>query len=81
MTKIEKVARALLDAEGFSPENTERLWSGVLPRSKQQYFIAARAAIEAMREPTPAMFVGNREYYDLWQKMIGAALTEEPSPR
>jgi hypothetical protein len=45
-----------------------------------EYLIIARAAIEAMREPTPEMLpdeMYEKTYRHIWQKMIGAALREK----
>jgi len=50
------------------------------PRWKQELPGLARAAIEAMREPTPAMSdaaaatPGQMSYADVWRSMIDAAL-------
>lgn len=74
---IERVARALFeDANGTSDgwENT----------NQTRWHIAARAAIEAMREPTPGMLQAGYTEMDYhaegwlraaWPLMIDAALT------
>ena len=63
MNMIEKVARAINDAEGFA-------------NGWQYYCKAAKAAIEAMREPTEGMecaiLVEGRN--EVWEAMIDAAL-------
>lgn len=75
MTMIEKIARALSRAgsEIFSPEvreaHVEKEWP---------YFVKdARAALEAMREPTDYMHrhVGNRGVQS-YREMIDEALSE-----
>lgn len=73
---IEKVARAI----SLSQTQTETMWQAFLPE--------ARAAIEAMREPTEAMIesaipivpdCGSPHNYPepIWQEVIDAALKEE----
>jgi len=59
MTMIERVARALCLTDGFDPDSTD---SGVLIKGREgqrpnweAFEIPARAAIEAMREPTEEM--------------------------
>lgn len=56
--KIEQVARALCRQyeidDGFSPEQADRAASSDMHRN---FIKAARAAIEAMREPTERMMV------------------------
>lgn len=52
---VERVARAIYDGRNG---RGARAWAS-LPRSHQSpYFSDARAAIEAMREPTDAMLLG-----------------------
>lgn len=71
MTMIEKIARAM---------ELDLAKRGIL---HSECALLARAALEAMREPTEAMFlVGNDTYeYDMtperWCSMIDAALAEK----
>jgi hypothetical protein len=63
---IEQVARAMCDVDGGSQEV-----------DVQYYRDMARAAIEAMREPTDEMLPAEmyeKTFRHIWQKMIGAAL-------
>lgn len=74
MTMIEKVANAI-DREWCEWQRThdQTIYSNVL-RNKM-----ARAAIEAMREPTEAMLSNIRPSLlprDVWQAMIDAALKQ-----
>lgn len=81
MTMIEKIARALCTIDGCDP-----LW--------QRYERQARAAIEAMREPTEEMTrMGHycaegctddpcgKLPQHVWGTMIKAALSEKPGAR
>jgi hypothetical protein len=64
MNMIEKVARAINDAEGFA-------------NGWQYYCKAAKAAIEAMREPTKEMKAEIWFNYDVetgYREMVDAAL-------
>lgn len=86
MTKIEQVALALAVSAKKAPDD---LTGSLLKEGEaiwQQYVIPARAAIEAMREPTEEMLaccqrVDNDEYIgvsegcarELWNAMIDAA--------
>lgn len=72
MTKIDEVAQAICG------ENSTSDWRIYRPE--------ARRAIEAMREPTEAMYAVNYDNGEgalIWRTMIDAALTEPeaPSPR
>ena len=81
MTMEEKVAKALFDHNqsmcNISPE--EWKYVGV----KGYWFNLARAAIEAMREPTETMDNAGEQWCDqtsamvVWQAMIDAALNEK----
>ena len=76
---IERVARAMCQSDGDDPE---RYW--------RDYEVNARAAIEAMREPTEAMIAAGHlndplgcdvadaaaVYPAVWEGMINAALSE-----
>lgn len=76
-SKLEEVARALREAVRNTPD-------GKSISFEEMSFILARAAIEAMREPTQAMIdagyypaVQNRGAKSVWPVMIDAALSEE----
>lgn len=78
MSMIERVARAIArdDYDG------DDLWDKLGPGNKAAYKANARAAIEAMREPTEKMSdegaANNfgKPSYAAWQAMIDAALSE-----
>lgn len=75
---IERVARAIFEAEYTGGEADEYRWE----RSSSVYFAQARAAIEAMREVLPAMAQVAMENQGehitrLWPLMIDAALNEQ----
>lgn len=91
MTMIERVARAIYAAEGNTraepPDCTPRPMTldDEAADDRETYFIYARAAIEAMREPTEAMeraaVVSWENYNGLaiaYTAMIDAALEETP---
>lgn len=69
---VERVARAMFEADRGGS------WDDVRENSKAMWRSFARAAIEAMREPTEAMInVGWRSMNDErlpWEVMIDAAL-------
>lgn len=80
MNKIEQVARAIYEAT--EPKN---VWEIRSDEFKRDYLDYARAAIEAMREPTEAMCSAAEDSGSLeagsspfgaWQAMIDAALKE-----
>ena len=91
---IDRVARAIFRA-GFHPddsdETVEQCWTDWKEDQKPS-FARARAAIEAMRDPTETELHGARDWsvkkYGLgvgndaalgcWQAMIDAALSETP---
>ena len=82
MTKIEEVARAIYYAENTS-ERPE--WEREPPSVQKHLRYIARAAIEAMREPTvPMLDAGHEglvrgpryEVIDCYQAMIDAILSE-----
>jgi hypothetical protein len=65
---IERVARALTDH-----------WENLEEKQRNYFYQKARAAIEAMREPTEAMIAredddGRAMVIEIWQAMIDAAL-------
>lgn len=79
-TMIERVARAILAGHDWT-QNSERQengWDSVPPDWQEAYRSMARAAIEAMMEPTEAMLEAGppEPYMDaaVWSKMIDAAL-------
>lgn len=77
MTMIERVARAM--AENHWPVDFEGTKAGYVETHWHFHADDARAAIEAMREPTEAMkdaAFGNDP--TLWSRMIDAALQEQP---
>ncbi len=77
MSMIERVAEALAEADLFK-------WNTFDEIERQAYLGQARAAIEAMREPTPEIYQAinnhNAEQWfdpeDLWKSAINAALEE-----
>ncbi|MDP3940644.1 MAG: hypothetical protein Q8R92_21225 [Deltaproteobacteria bacterium] len=77
MTMVEKIARAIYDF----PETP---WEEMREPVRNEFRQRARAALEAMREPTDAM---RNRYYELsfktdtfndgtWERSIDAALTD-----
>lgn len=75
---IERVARAICKADGQDPDHEGELTDeGTF--QWQSYVTDARAAIEAMREPTKAMIAACYPDEDaglIWRDMIDAALKE-----
>lgn len=74
---VENVARAIFEAEYSGGEGDEYRWE----RSVDAYHAMARAAIEAMREPTPAVFYAVRrecgaDARSAWYAGIDAALSQ-----
>jgi hypothetical protein len=85
---IERVAKAIFAANAvlIGDEKPARLatWERDAPAGSMNYEVTmreARAAIEAMREPTGEMRDIGRDYYSgflaLWQDMIDDALREK----
>lgn len=90
MTMVERVARALYDANEFvKPWDDPK----INPAWHPHYLTAARSAIEAMREPTDLMrsagqwaisdnltvsvcLANSEKAKDVWQAMISKALAE-----
>jgi len=78
---VERVARALhaMPSEAWS----EVPWSVLQAMHKERLMRHARAAIEAMREPTPEMvdeayeYALNENAAGVWRKMIDAALSSK----
>lgn len=54
-TMLERVARALWDMKEKATNPPNVSWRNALPEERAFMLKAARAAIEAMREPTPKM--------------------------
>jgi hypothetical protein len=65
---IERVARAIYETEPYGISTTRDMpWADVHESQKEGFRIKARAAIEAMREPTDGMHEAAEEisvYYD-----------------
>lgn len=83
MTMIERVAKAILAAEGKDPEKVDG-WGRPMWKSKAK---EARAAIAAMREPTPEMeaewkaimgggFMNSHSDRETWEAGIDGAMKE-----
>lgn len=84
ITMIERVARALCEAEGMEwGAQASAMTSGSGGDNEQEYYLTqARAAIEAMREPTEAMQDAGESHCNdygtpsgCFRAMIDAALT------
>lgn len=81
MTKVEEVARAIFHTDyPDAGEVEETHWE----EKRLWYLDAARAAIEAMRVPTKAMWyeggilrLSDADHQRIYQAMIDAALKEE----
>ena len=77
---IEHVAKAIYHARNGA---ACKPWSAQPDAHKKPYLLDAKAAISAMREPTPAMwdaFVAydpNDPMWNPWKAMIDAALSPE----
>jgi hypothetical protein len=78
MTMVERVAKAIYDVT--SVDDMTLPWEKAKAGQKELHMEWARAAIEAMREPTEAMlWEGPGDPYmekHVWARMIGAALKE-----
>lgn len=82
MNMVEKVARAMheysVKVDAMSPQWIDL--NNVPPTAKAHLFAVAKAAIEAMKEPTKEMLDAGPgdPYMDayVWEKMIKAALKE-----
>ncbi len=81
MNMLERVARGICESLGHDPDCNS------LGRPEwPSYLSVARAAIEAMREPTEEMAKAGgkaRRQWDksVWQAMISAALSEPHAPQ
>lgn len=80
-TKLDQIARAIYErrnGHGCKP------WSKLTKSHQVPYLGDARAAVEAMREPTEAQVQDARKHhegepylpYSLWRAMIDSILTE-----
>lgn len=85
MSVVERVARAIDVADGRDPDAPANIrYPGGYPEgvSWKKQIPRARAAIEAMREPTDEMelagwgAIPSADATDIWQAMIDAALRE-----
>ena len=80
MTMIERVARAMCEADGRDPD--ARQWNNENLTMAATYERRARAAIAAMRKPTAMMLAralepdefGTPSHEAFWQAMIDEAL-------
>lgn len=94
---VERVARVLCAADRLDPDEDWRVSGGIMltvaiecgkAQRWRTYAPKARAAIEAMREPTQAMtdagIVSNQRILHncvgIWQEMISAALATSAEP-
>jgi hypothetical protein len=84
MDMIERVARAIANVDGFEWDGLNRQTTGSIAR--EEYRAEARAAIEAMMEPTDAMRLASKRYKrkvsvysgpECYRQMIQAALEEK----
>ena len=83
-TMIEKVAQAISDSIEAQGATLAEIGDDLtLVDGDLSFSLIARAAIEAMREPTEAIFEAGEKYVRLgrivevqWQRMIDAALKE-----
>lgn len=87
MTPVERVARAIYERSCADTDYDNLPWAQLLPTVTDAYLGLARAAIAAMREPSPEM-VEDGEDADLlaenvrqiWHAMIDAMLSEGDKP-
>lgn len=88
MTKIEQVARALCESDdaNWDAKDARETANGCTPEEQRDYWRdKARAAIEAMRNPTMDMMKAARAHHEgehylphsLFNSMIDAALNEQ----
>lgn len=86
MTMLEKVARALVEARYPGSMTVSALENGRIilpPDIWSAALVEARAAVEAMRDPTPEMVLifphaeGRVTYKGVYSAMIDAALKEK----
>ena len=84
MTPLEAAARAICQAEFFRRFDGQRLGSADVDRFWKRHIPAARAAIEAIREPSKAMVEAaldewHRGSVAVWRAMIDALLNDPPA--
>lgn len=78
---IERMARAMRELDrSKAPANWNR-WESAKPEHRQRYLERARAALEAMKEPTDAMLAASGQYNkdrmaEVWRAMISKAMEE-----
>ncbi|TGV74473.1 hypothetical protein EN792_058370, partial [Mesorhizobium sp. M00.F.Ca.ET.149.01.1.1] len=95
---VERVARAILSGHDWTTDlgvdDAVTGWEGIGADWQQAYLSMARAAIEAMREPTPEVIQAWLAFYEvrnepkhmtkrattIWQTLISAALSQSQSP-
>ena len=87
MTMLEEIARALFmrAVERDVVDDTPEDWDAL----RSEFEADARAAVEALRKPTPAMLTAafarqTREeliYEGVWRAMVDAILTEKPETK
>ena len=86
MGKVEEVARALCASDGanWDAKTDSETANGCAPDEQRDYWREkARAAIEAMREPTQAMLAAGKAHRvwphvpTIYNTMIDAALSED----
>ena len=78
-TMIERVARAMWEQVRLRHPQFTRSWEAENERLRADWRENARAAIEAMREPTPAICAAIRDWSEAehdrtWREAIDAAL-------
>ena len=82
---IERVARAMFEADQLSDEAKLLEWSERWEMSKASYYNIARAALTAMRHPTEGMKgyakhrlpgISRDTAHDVWMLMIDEALAK-----
>lgn len=77
---IEKVAMALHERDQAKETPIYRIpWNACVARYQEELRGEARAAIEAMRTPTPEMFAAFVDGDGNWSDVIDAALSPAPS--
>ena len=87
MDMVEQVAKAIYDCHKLIQPSSFTWEETIEPRHREAWLKYARAAIAAMREPTPAMlkacdsimgggFQNSHSDLETWQEMIDAALKE-----
>jgi hypothetical protein len=79
---IERVSRALCQSAGHDPDGRQKISSG--EEENWTFFVqGARAALQAMQEPTQAMIDAARDDIlladasEVWRRMIATALASK----